>query len=112
MIHKKLTVDHPLDRTKARRAKLTLLCEARQGTRPWAMVQIDDLSQAGFRIIWLPQFSLGSPLRIRIPRMQVLTATIRWHEGKTLGCEFVEPLHVAVFEHIVRSAVIDAPLSR
>lgn len=101
-----------LDRTRARRASLTLLCEVRQGTRPWAMAQLDDLSQAGFRITWLPQFTLGTPLRIRIPKLQVLTATIRWHEGKTLGCAFVEPLHVAVFEHIVREAVIDGPLSR
>ena len=101
-----------LDRTKAHRAKLTLLCEARQGSRPWIKVRLDDLSQAGFRITWLPQFSLGLPLRIRIPKLQVLTATIRWHEGKTLGCEFAEPLHVAVFEHIVRGAVIDGPLSR
>lgn len=101
-----------IDRTKAHRAKLTLLCEARQGTRAWVRVRLDDLSQAGFRITWLPQFSLGMPLRIRIPSMQVLTASIRWHSGKTLGCEFAEPLHVAVFEHIVRNAVIDGPLSR
>ncbi len=109
MIHENLD---SLDHTKAHRAKLTLLCEARQGSRPWIKVRLDDLSQAGFRITWLPQFSLGLPLRIRIPKLQVLTAAIRWHRGKTLGCEFAEPLHVAVFEHIVRGAVIDGPLSR
>ena len=43
-------------------------------------------------------------ISFRIPGMQVLTADIRWQKGDTMGCEFTSPLHIAVFEHIVRRA--------
>lgn len=86
----------------AERAEVTLLCEVRQGVAPWKMARLDDISQAGFRIAWLPDARPAVPLRIRIPGLQMLTAHIRWQQDKAVGCEFAEPLHVAVFEHIVR----------
>jgi PilZ domain len=93
------------DRTRAsNRALLVIACEVRQGTRPWQVVHLEDLSPTGFRITGLSQPSLGKPLSIRIPGMQLLTAQIRWHRGIEVGCEFAAPLHVAVFEHLVRKA--------
>lgn len=86
------------------RAEVTMMCEVRQGTAPWAMVRLDDISQTGFRIAWLPACKPDKPLRIRIPGLAMLTANVAWHEGKSVGCAFAEPLHVAVFEHIVRQA--------
>ncbi len=93
------------------RAEVTLLCEVRQGTRPWKVARLDDISQAGFRIAWLPGVSEDKPLRIRIPGLQVLSADIRWRRDYALGCSFSEPLHIAVFEHIVRQSVINGPLT-
>jgi hypothetical protein len=90
-----------------RRAYVTLLCEIRQGTRPWSLVRLEDISQQGFRISWFPACNLDRPLRVRIPGLQILNARICWERGKALGCEFVEPLHIAVFEHIVSQAAID-----
>jgi len=89
-------------RAPALRADVILLCEVRQGTRPWSMVRLEDISQRGFRIAWLPGASADKPLRIRIPGLQLLNASIRWQQGNAIGCEFSEPLHIAVFEHIVR----------
>jgi hypothetical protein len=86
------------------RAKVSLLCEARQGSEPWKVVRLDDISQTGFRIAMLPDCKPATPLRIRIPGLQMLTAHVRWQRGKAVGCEFAEPLHVAVFEHIVKQA--------
>jgi hypothetical protein len=63
---------------------------------------LDDLSERGFRISNLMNSSPGIPISIRIPGMQLLSAHIRWQQGKTLGCEFNAPLHVAVFEHLSR----------
>lgn len=88
------------------RAEVTLLCEVRQGMQPWRMARLDDISQAGFRIGVLPGAKRGVPLRIRIPGLQMLSAQIRWQQGQAVGCEFSEPLHVAVFEHIVRQCRI------
>lgn len=86
------------------RARLVLACEVRQGTRPWQLVYLEDLSPTGFRITGLSQPSLIKPLNLRIPGMQLLSARVRWHRGSELGCEFTAPLHVAVFEHLVRSS--------
>lgn len=88
----------------APRAGVTLICDVRQGSRPWTRARLEDLSPGGFRIARLPGARAELPLRIRIPGMQLLSAEIRWMRDGAVGCEFAEPLHVAVFEHIVRSA--------
>lgn len=88
---------------RSTRIGLLLLCDVRQGTRPWRKVRIENLSPDGFRIAWFPDARSELPLRIRIPGMQLLSARIVWQSGKAVGCEFAAPLHVAVFEHIVRS---------
>ena len=108
MKFEKIPLENGCSREFTQRADVILLCEVRQGTRPWALARLEDISQAGFRIAWLPNCRVDLPLRIRIPGLQLLTAHIRWQQGKAVGCEFSEPLHVAVFEHIVRQAREDA----
>ena len=88
----------------SQRVGVAILCEIRQGTRPWKAARLEDLSPGGFRIGWLPDARPEIPLRIRIPGIQLLTARICWARDNAVGCEFAEPLHIAVFEHIVRSA--------
>ncbi|MCJ2181390.1 PilZ domain-containing protein [Novosphingobium sp. 1949] len=88
------------------RADVALLCEVRQGTRPWKRVQLEDLSVGGFRIAAMPEARREVPLRIRIPGMHLLSARICWQRDGAIGCEFAEPLHVAVFEHIARQACV------
>jgi hypothetical protein len=68
------------------------------------MARLEDLSPGGFRIAWYPEARIGLPLRIRIPGMQLLSARIAWHRDNTIGCEFDVPLHIAVFDHIVRAS--------
>lgn len=92
------------DRTdRSRRVGVTLNCEVRQGTRPWKQARLEDLSASGFRIGWLPDARPEIPLRVRIPGIQLLSARICWVRDGAVGCEFAEPLHVAVFEHVVRA---------
>ena len=112
MKHQPITEATACNRESAQRAEVTLLCEVRQGLTPWKMARLDDISQSGFRIAWLPDATMAKPLRIRIPGLHMLLAEIRWQKGKSVGCEFAEPLHVAVFEHILRAARIDGPLTR
>ncbi len=92
---------------KAPRPNVALRCEVRHGRRPWKLARLENLSQAGFQIAWLPEASTGQALRIRIPGLQALDASIRWQRDKVVGCEFSAPLHVAVFDHILRQARID-----
>lgn len=88
----------------APRAQLSILCEVRQGMQPWKMARLSDLSETGFKLAWLRDYDPGQPLRIRIPGIEMLLAKVCWQEGKQLGCAFESPLHVAVFDHIVRLA--------
>lgn len=92
----------PVNRSDTNREQLVLLCEVRQGARPWALARLEDLSAEGFRIAWLPECDPEKPIKIRIPGLQLLSAEVRWQQGKAVGCAFAEPLHVAVFENIVR----------
>ena len=92
-------------RREPSRTRVTLLCEVRQGLQPWALVRLEDLSEAGFRIIWPHgQIDPRLPLRVRLPGLEVVNARVCWMQGKALGCAFETRLHVAVFEHIVRKA--------
>lgn len=100
----KISLDDQCTRDTGPRAEVMLMCEARQGMRPWAVVRLDDISRSGFRIAWLPGCDPELPLRIRIPGLRVLKAHVRWQQGNAFGCEFDQPLHVAVFEHIVKQA--------
>ncbi len=107
MIHNNRAFPPLTDQDCARasdRALLVIACEVRQGTRPWQVVHLEDLSPTGFRITGLSQPSLNKSLSIRIPGMQLLSAQIRWQRGTEVGCEFAAPLHVAVFDHLVRKA--------
>ncbi len=86
------------------RAELALSCEVRQGTRPWQRVVLEDLSASGFRISGLSHPDPVKAVSIRIPGMALLSAKIRWNAGTVVGCEFTTPLHVAVFDHLVKAA--------
>ncbi|GGC20815.1 hypothetical protein GCM10011371_05570 [Novosphingobium marinum] len=104
MKQQRTTKAPPSPREDGERADIALRCEARQGTRPWSLATLGEMSRSGFRISGIPSPLPEVPLRIRIPGFQTLTAHIRWIEGDTIGCEFAQPLHVAVFDHIVRIA--------
>jgi hypothetical protein len=104
--HNPIPLPADVERGANPRVEVALICEVRQGTRPWAKVRLEDISQAGFKIAWLPFVSPKVPLKVRIPGLEMLTAEIRWQNGKAVGCSFIEPLHIAVFEHIARQAAL------
>ena len=106
MQHQPIQVPADVERGVAPRVEVALICEVRQGTRPWAKVRLEDISQSGFKIAWLPFVTPKLPLKVRIPGLEMLSAEIRWQNGKAVGCAFVEPLHIAVFEHIARQAAL------
>ena len=92
----------PEQMRESNRALISLSCEVRQGTRAWQRIVLKDLSATGFRISGLAHPDPAKLLSIRIPGMQLLSAKIRWNTGIAVGCEFTAPLHIAVFDHLVR----------
>ena len=67
-------------------------------------VRLEDISTTGFGIASFPACRPEIAVRIRIPGLQILNANVIWKEGDAVGCEFTQPLHVAVFDHIVKQA--------
>lgn len=104
MQHDRPTGPNDTHAPRTARIGVEIGCEVRQGTRPWKAALLEDLSPGGFRIARLPDARVEVPLRIRIPGLHLLSARICWARDGAIGCEFAEPLHVAVFEHIVRAA--------
>lgn len=66
-------------------------------------VTIVDLSLAGFRMECLTHIPDFQVIFLTIPSFQQLEARIAWHTEWLYGCEFVRPLHSAVYDHIVRT---------
>lgn len=104
MRHETFPPDDDGTRKFTQRASISIDCEVRQAARPWKKTRLEDISPDGFRMAWLPGCQKEVPLKIRIPGMQVLTAHIRWKKEGSVGCEFANRLHFAVFEHIARQA--------
>jgi hypothetical protein len=79
-------------RARSQREAVDLLCEVRQGQRPWNRATLHNISELQ-RGLWL-----------RIPGLNLLQAHIRWKHGQYIGCEFTSRLYSPVFDHIVREA--------
>jgi hypothetical protein len=104
MRHENFSIDGLPVRKQGTRAEVSLVCEIRQGLRPWKPVRLSDISETGFRIAWLPEYDAALPVRVRIPGFEILNARICWTAQKIVGCEFERRLHIAVFENIVARA--------
>ncbi len=64
-------------------------------------IRVIDLSTTGFRGETAFTVRPGTFVWITLPGMQGLEAEIAWQRGDQIGGAFRQPLHPAVFEHIV-----------
>lgn len=64
-------------------------------------VQLIDLSVTGFQAEAHPSLDPGAIVWLTIPGMQGLEATIMWRRRQVVGARFNQPLHPAVFDHLV-----------
>lgn len=64
-------------------------------------IRIVDLSMTGFRAETIFNLRAGTIVWITLPGLQGLEAEIAWRRGDHVGGAFRQPLHAAVFEHIV-----------
>src|SRR5690349_7796761 len=85
-------------RRDAERADVTIRCEIKIGFEQWHYANLRYLSPAGFQLDWPRRLGDVDTVRIRIPGLEALTATVRWREGGRAGCQFATPLSQYVFE--------------
>lgn len=64
-------------------------------------ITILDLSITGFRMLCLTRLTGEKPVFLKLPSFAALESKICWHEGDCFGCEFLQSLHPAVYNHII-----------
>lgn len=62
---------------------------------------VEDLSRSGCRINTPMYLNPDRALYITIPGFSALEARIAWRRNDEYGCQFVNELHEAIFDHIV-----------
>ena len=67
------------------------------------MVNILDLSTSGFRIESYLDLKVGSEIWLTLPGLASSRACVAWVDNIYTGCRFLDPLHPAVFDMIVRN---------
>lgn len=66
------------------------------------MVEVTDLSRAGFRMKSASFIIPERAIFLTLPDYAPLKAHIAWHSDNMYGCEFVQRLHEAIFEDILK----------
>jgi hypothetical protein len=73
---------------------------ARGGTK--FTIELHDLSVTGFRCGTSYLMNDGDQVWLTIPGLEAREARVVWRSGFDYGCEFIEPLHIAVLDHIAK----------
>lgn len=65
-------------------------------------VELSDISPIGFCMVTFGRPAVGTHIWVRLPGLRSLEAVVRRSQGNDHGCEFIQPLHAAVSDHLVR----------
>lgn len=87
-------------RTLRRSVKLRAHLRDRGTTK--FIIDVVDLSTTGFRAVTSFTLHPGNVVWLTLPGLAGLEAHVAWRRGTSVGCAFHQPLHPAVFDHIVR----------
>lgn len=89
------------DHRLSRRAGVDIPAVVRESGAGRLEISILDLSQDGFRMRSLTYINPEKKLFLTIPGFGPLEASVAWNEGDLYGCRFSQPLHPAVYDHII-----------
>jgi PilZ domain len=90
------------DTRRAERLDLEFPAMLREAGMTKFQVKVKDLSVTGFRCETSFTMNPGTPIWLTIPGLSGLEATVAWKDGFKYGFAFRAPLHVAIFEHVMR----------
>lgn len=97
----RVPVAQPSDNRATLRRDVRLDARVRDRNASRFSVRVVDLSRTGFRGETAFTIRPGSTIWITLPGLQSLEAQVAWQRGEHIGAAFRQPLHPAVFEHIV-----------
>jgi hypothetical protein len=94
---------HTEDGRRAERLDVNMKATLREGGSTKYVVDLLDLSVTGFRFKTSYNLNIGMRVWLNLPKLEGRQATVMWCEGFVYGCAYDQPLHMAVFDHIVRT---------
>ena len=64
-------------------------------------VKVFDLSREGCKLEFLERPQLDETVWVKFEDLELLQATVCWVQGRSVGVEFVKPIHPAVFDMLL-----------
>lgn len=92
---------HHISRLRSRQTVLIGVRVRRKG-ESWFKSRITDMSLGGFRLLSFVKLRVGMEVWVMFPGFDGRKAYVTWVANHEAGCEFENPLHPAIFDHIVR----------
>jgi hypothetical protein len=83
------------------RAPVAFKAQLRDRRSTRIKIDVLDLSITGFRAEADYSLHEGDTVWLTLPNMAGLEAKVAWVRGNVIGAAFLQPLHTAVFDHIV-----------
>jgi PilZ domain len=91
-----------LNKRRSRRDEVSIRADLLVSSGPRFKVSVIDLSRTGFRMETGNFIPPETRVYLAIPNMQSLQARIAWQDTVYYGCEFTQPLHESIFNHIAK----------
>ncbi len=89
------------DGRRAERLDVRMKASLRESGCTKFNVEVLDMSVSGFRFETAYSIAPSSRVWLTIPGLTALEAIVAWQDRYRYGCYFVDPLHIAVFDHII-----------
>jgi hypothetical protein len=93
---------HTDDGRRAERLVVNIQATLRETGSVKYLVDLLDLSVTGFRIKTSYNLPIGMRVWLNLPKLEGRQSTVMWRDGYIYGCAYEQPLHTAVFDHIIR----------
>ncbi len=84
------------------RGGVTIQASIREHGGGRQIVEVVELSQAGFRVQSSSFIYSGRAIFLKLPGYNQLKARVVWSQDAIYGCEFTSKLHLAIFEDILK----------
>lgn len=91
-----------MEQRRCRRDKVKCSASFRETGGSAFEVELADISPLGFCMVTFARPAQGTHIWVKLPGLRSLEAVVRHCEGNAHGCEFIQPLHPAVADHLVR----------
>jgi hypothetical protein len=94
--------DEELRPRKAQRVSVHATPSLRRSGYNKVAVSLLDLSTSGFKIETFGGIPAGASVWITLPGLSALEAKVVWSRWDQVGAEFINPLHSAILDAVVR----------